>query len=197
MPTNDVHIETNLELKKNCPLVMRTMLNMVGILIFLKENGGGIAIDYFYFKMGTHVFKPFYYFYFHHIWMAFIQGRRTRMNIHSSKMRMSRHEMVVTLGNLCVVFLSKCVDPRPRNCCVVVFSNGNCVELPPTHDCVKEWPFHGGKVLLGNCLEKWLFCLTKWQVMDWLRDAHSHIPSLEMLDFISKFAIFTNNYQIM
>jgi hypothetical protein len=65
--------------------------------------------------------------------------------------------MVVTLGNHCVVFLSKCVDPRPRNC---------CVELPPRNDCVKEWPFHGGNVLLGNCLEKWLFCLAKWQVVD-------------------------------
>ncbi len=75
----------------------------------------------------------------------------------------------------------------------VVFSNGNYVELPPRNDCVKEWPFHGGNVLLGNCLEKW-FCLTKRQVVDWLWNACSHIPSLGMLDFISK---FTNNYQIM
>ncbi len=32
----------------------------------------------------------------------------------------------------------------------VVFFKGNCVELPPRNDCVKEWHFHGGNVLLGK-----------------------------------------------
>jgi hypothetical protein len=109
---------------------------------------------------------------------------------------MSCHAMVVTLGNHCVVFfiLTQEIVVLLKG---VVFSNGNYVELPPRNDCVKEWPFHGGNVLLGNCLEKWLFCVTKWQVVDWLWNARSHIPSLGMLDFISKFAIFTNNYQII
>jgi hypothetical protein len=36
----------------------------------------------------------------------------------------------------------------------VVFSKGNCVELPPRNDFVKEWPFHGGNVLLGKLPSK-------------------------------------------
>ncbi len=101
--------------------------------------------------------------------------------------------------SLCCVFEQMCWSSLKKSlCCWKEWSFPKEIVLncPQEMILLRNGLFMGEMYCLVNCLQKW-FCLTKWQVVDLLQNAHSHIPSLGMLDFISKFAIFTNNYQIM